>query len=124
MFGHFMVVSAYTTDKVKFNTDSRYVEKVKNPNKALEERMSRALSSNKDKNDYSIDVNDKWRIFEWTSDDVYRGSVFIPLNNDPVSAQTGWGNDNIKLDETRSLAEQYQTWSKMNNIKESKSSQL
>lgn len=124
MFGHFMVVSAYTTDKVKFNTDSRYVEKVRNPDKALEERIIRGLSSNKDKNDYELDINDKWGIFELTYDDVYRGSVFIPLNNDPVSAQTGWGNDNIKLNETQNLAEQYQNYQKSSKQKDSSSNSL
>ena len=124
MFGHFMVVSAYTTDKVKFNTDSRYVEKVRNPDKALEERIIKGLSSNKDKNDYELDINDKWGIFELTYDDVYRGSVFIPLNNDPVSAQTGWGNDNIKLNETQNLAEQYQNYQKSSKQKDSSSNSL
>lgn len=124
MFGHFMVVSAYTTDRAKFNTDSRYIEKVKNPDKSLEERIKRGLSTNEDKNDYELDINDKWGIFELTYDDIYRGNIFIPLNNDPVSAQTGWGNDNIKLDETRNLAEQYQNYQKSSKQKDSSSNSL
>ena len=124
MFGHFIVVSAYTTDRIKFDTDSRYIEKVKNPDKSLEERIKRGLSTNKDKNDYELDINDKWGIFELTYDDIYRGNIFIPLNNDPVSAQTGWGNDNIKLDETRNLAEQYQNYQKSSKQKDSSSNNL
>lgn len=125
MFGHFMVVSAYTTDRIKLNNfGSKYIEKVNNPDKALEDRLSKGLSTNKDKNDYKIDIDDKWGWFEGTWDDVYRGSVFIPLNNDPVSAQTGWGNDNIKLDEVQELAAQHQTWNKMSKAKSTDSSQL
>lgn len=125
MLGHFMVVSAYTTDKINFNTNSRYVEKVKNPNKSLEERIIKGLSTNKDKNDYEIDIDNKFGWFELTWDDIYRGSVFIPLNNDPISAQTGWGSgDNIKLNEARDLAEQYQNFQKSLKQKESSSSVL
>ena len=124
MLGHFLVVSAYTTDKININTNSRYIEKVKNPDKSLEERLIKGLSTNKDKNDYELDIDDKWGLFELTYDDVYRGNVFIPLNNDPVSAQTGWGNDNIKLDEARDLAEQYQNYQKSLTQKDSSSRNL
>lgn len=124
MLGHFLVVSAYTTDKVKFDTNSRYVEKVKNPSKDLQNRLEKGLSSNKDKNDYEIDIDDKWGWFELRWDDIYRGQVFIPINNDPVSAQTGWGNDEIKLNEVRSLAEDYQNFQKSSKQKESSSSVL
>ena len=123
MFGHFMVVSAYTTDRIKFNTNSRYIEKVKNPDSDLEDRIVKGLSTNKDKNDYELDVDDKFGFFELTYDDVYRGNVFIPLNNDPVSAQTGWGG-NVNLNEARSLAEDYQNFQKSSKQKESSSSVL
>jgi len=36
MLGLFLVVNAYTTDRVNFNKNSKYVEEVKNPSKALE----------------------------------------------------------------------------------------
>ena len=124
MFGHFMVVSAYTTDKIKLNDwNSRYIEKVNNPNKGLEERLIKGLSTNKDKNDYEVDIDDKFGWFELRWDDIYRGNVFIPLNNDPISAQSGWGND-IKIDEARSLSQQYQTWNKMGKVKSSDANQL
>lgn len=122
MLGHFMVVSAYTTDKVGFDKKSNYIEKVKNPDKALEDRISRALSSDKDKKNYSIDVDDKWRIFEWTSDDVYRGQVFIPLNNDPLSAHME--DTNLKLESAYDLAGQKQSYDKLSKIKEASSTVL
>jgi len=118
-----MVVSAYTTDKVNFDTNSRYIEKVKNPDSNLEDRIIKGLSTNKDKNDYELDVDDKFGFLELTYDDVYRGNVFIPLNNDPVSAQTGWGG-NINLNEARTLAEEYQNFQKSSKQKDSSSSVL
>ena len=123
MFGHFMVVSAYTTDKINFNTNSKYIEKVKNPDSNLEDRIIKGLSTNKDKNDYELDIDDKFGFLELTYDDIYRGNVFIPLNNDPVSAQTGWG-DSVDLKEARSLAEDYQNFQKSSKQKESSSSVL
>ncbi|MEE3343998.1 MAG: hypothetical protein VZS44_07910 [Bacilli bacterium] len=44
MLGQFMVVEAYSTDRVKFNKNSKYIEKVSNPDKALEDRINNALS--------------------------------------------------------------------------------
>ena len=125
MLGHFLVVSAYTTDKIKFNTNSKYIEKVRNPDKDLEERLIRGLSTNDKKNDYEIDVDDKFGWFEGTWDDIYRGNVFIPLSNDPVSAQTGWGSgDNIKLEDAKKLAEQNQDFQKILKQKSSSSNIL
>ena len=123
MFGHFMVISAYTTDKVNFDINSKYIEKVKNPDSNLEDRIIKGLSTNKDKNDYELDVDDKFGFLELTYDDVYRGNVFIPLNNDPVSAQTGWGG-NVNLNKARTLAEDYQNFQKSSKQKDSSSSVL
>jgi hypothetical protein len=99
MLGLFMVVEGYTTDRVKFNKNSKYIEKVSNPDKELENRLNNALSTKgadgKVQN-YGVDIND-WGIgplFEGGWDDIYHGSVFIPLNNDPISAQIGQSNLN------------------------------
>ena len=119
MFGHFIVVSAYTSDKVKFDTNSRYVERVKNPDEDLENRIISALSTNKDKDNYELDIDNHWGFLEGFWDDIYRGSIFIPINNDPVSAQIG--NSTIKLDEVRGLAEDYQNYQKLNNQRSSSS---
>ena len=117
MLGQFIVVSAYTTDKVKFNKNSNYIEQVKNPDEALENRIKTALSTNKDKNNYSLDI-DYW----FYGDTAYRGNVFIPLNNDPISAQMG--NSSLKMDEAKELSQQYQYWRKSQDMKESSSKVL
>jgi len=36
MFGQFLVVEAYASDKVKFDTNSKYIEKINNPDEELE----------------------------------------------------------------------------------------
>ena len=38
-----------------------------------------------------------------TYDDIYRGTMFIPLNNNLNAAINSWGDDTIKLDQTTEL---------------------
>ena len=107
MFGQFLVVEAYTSDKTKFDINSKYVEKIENPDEELEQRMSKALSTDNKKSDYTLDVKDHWTIFEGTWDDIYKGTVFIPLNNNPNAALNTWGNS-AKIGQTTELEELYQ----------------
>ena len=107
MFGQFLVVEAYTSDKTKFDINSKYVEKIENPDEELEQRMSKALSTDNKKSDYALDVKDHWTIFEGTWDDIYKGTVFIPLNNNPNAALNTWGNS-AKIGQTTELEELYQ----------------
>lgn len=107
MFGQFLVVEAYTSDKVKFDINSKYVEKVENPDEELEQRMSKALSTDNKKSDYTLDIKDHWTMFEGNWDDIYKGTVFIPLNNNPNAALNTWGNS-AKIGQTTELEELYQ----------------
>jgi len=88
MFAQFLVVEAYTTDKINLDKNSKYIEKLSNPD-SVEERMSKALSTNDKKNDYSVDSKNHW--YEMFYDDIYRGSIFIPLNNNANAAMNSWG---------------------------------
>ena len=115
MFGQFLVVEAYTTDKIKIDPKSKYLEKVENPDEQLEQRMIKALSTDQKKPDYSIDVKDHWTLFEGTWDDIYRGTVFIPLNNNPNSAINSWGGD-VKINQSTELEELYQISNKSSNF--------
>lgn len=107
MFGQFLVVDAYASDKIKFDTNSKYIEKIENPDEELEQRMSKALSTDNKKSEYALDVKDHWTIFEGTWDDIYKGTVFIPLNNNPNAALNTWGNS-AKIGRTTELEELYQ----------------
>lgn len=107
MFGQFLVVEAYTSDKIKFDINSKYVEKIENPDEELEQRMSKALSTDNKKSDYALDIKDRWTMFEGTWDDIYKGTVFIPLNNNPNAALNTWGNS-AKIGQTTELEELYQ----------------
>ena len=115
MFGQFLVVEAYTTDKIKIDPKSKYLEKVENPDEQLEQRMIKALSTDQKKPDYNIDVKDHWTLFEGTWDDIYRGTVFIPLNNNPNSAINSWGGD-VKINQSTELEELYQISNKSSNF--------
>ena len=96
-FGLFLMVSGYTTDRWKFDTNSKYIEKVSNPDKALADRMSKALSTDKDNSNYNVDIDD-WGLgwlFEGGYDDIYRGTIYIPLNPNRNAAVSSFG-DQVK----------------------------
>ena len=127
MLGQFLVVEGYSTDRVKFNKNSKYIEKVSNPTKELEERLSEALSTkglDGKVQKYDVDIND-WGLgflFEGGWDDIYHANVFIPLNNDPISAQIG--SSNLDRSEAKQLASEYQNYQKLIRAKNTDSNQL
>lgn len=120
MFAQFLLVEGYTTDKIDFKRDSQYVEKVNNPDEQLEARMTKALSTDKKKSDYNIDVKDHWSIFEGFYDDIYRGTIFIPLNNNPNAAINSWGGS-VNVSQSTELEELYQTANKSSNFNKNNS---
>lgn len=117
LFGQFMVLTAYTTDKVQFDTKSEYVHKITDPSTALDERMQKALSTNKDKNDYDIDREDWWEL--WGYDDFYKASLFIPLNNNRNAAITGWGGTASEAT-VMNNEQMYQDFEKLTQLKSTK----
>lgn len=127
MLGLFLVVEGYTTDRINFNKNSKYIEKINNPDKELENRLNEALSVkglDGKVQKYDVDIND-WNLgflFEGGWDDIYHANVFIPLNNDPLSAQIG--NDTFKRDDARDLAREKQNYLKLINAKNTNSNQL
>lgn len=92
-FGLFLMVTGYTTDRWNFKKDSQFIEKVSNPSQDLAKRMSTALSTDKDNTNYEVDIDD-WGLgwlFEGGYDDIYRGTVYIPLNPNRNSAVSAFG---------------------------------
>ena len=101
MFSQFLIVEGYATDKILFdNKKSQYIEKVSHPDSSLESRINAALST-----DTKIDVKDKFALFELTYNDVYRGTVFIPINNNPAAALL---NESLNVQQSTNLEELYQ----------------
>lgn len=118
-FAEFLVVEAYATSKVKnLDKQSQYIEKVKNPDSQLEQRLIRALSTNDKKDNYSLDI-DYWLY----GDDVYRGTMFIPLTNNLNASINAWG-DQIKVDESEDLENKFQNFNKASTMKPSNSNVL
>ena len=112
----FLVIGAYTTDKVDFDKNSKFIKKVKHPTKDLEERLIKGLSTNKEKDNYKIDIDDTWGFFEGFWDDIYRANVFIPLNQNPNAAINAWGDQ--RSEESVSSSEQlYQSFNKLKSMK-------
>lgn len=119
MFAQFLIVEGYTSDKVPFeNKNSQYIEKVQNPTQDLADRISTALSTDSKKSNYSLDIKDKLALFELTYDDIYRGTVFIPLNNNPNAALS---NDKLNVKQSQELEELYQISNKSNNYNKNNS---
>lgn len=118
-FGQFLLVEGYATTKVPgLDKNSQYIEKIKDPDQNLEDRLIRALSTDKKKLDYSLDVN-----YYFYGDDVYRGTIFIPLNNNVNSAVNAWGQT-AKLDEVQEQEEYYQNFNKASKTKPAESNYL
>ena len=95
-FGLFLMVTGYTTDRWKFKKDSKYIEQA-TPSKDLANRMSAALSTDKDNKNYEVDIDD-WGLgwlAEGSYDDIYRGTVYIPLNPNRNAAISAYG-DTVK----------------------------
>ena len=95
-FGLFLMVNGVTTDRWRFKKDSKYIEKT-TPTKDLADTMSRALSTDKDNKEYEVDIDDwglGW-ITEGSYDDIYRGTVYIPLNPNRNAAVSAFG-DQVK----------------------------
>lgn len=112
----FLVVGAYTTDKVEFDKKSKFIKKINNLTEDLERRIIRGLSTDKDKSNYEVDIDDHWGFIEGFWDDVYRANVFIPLNQNPNAAVNAQGDQRSEASVT--AAEQaYQNFNKLKNMK-------
>ena len=117
-FTQFLVVAGYTTDKnIDINKDSKFIQKV-DADSSLQEKLERGLSikSGDYKESYSVDINDKWPIFEWGYDDVYRASIYIPLNNNLNAAVNAWDSGKISMNEAKDLEYGYQVFQKRQNM--------
>lgn len=91
-FGLFLMVTGYTTDRWNFKKDSKYIEQA-TPSNELARRMSAALSTDKDNKNYEVDIDD-WGLgwlAEGSYDDIYRGTVYIPLNPNRNAAISAYG---------------------------------
>lgn len=95
-FGLFLMVTGYTTDRWNFKKDSQYIEQA-TPSNELAKRMSTALSTDKDNKNYEVDIDD-WGLgwlAEGSYDNIYRGTVYIPLNPNRNAAISAYG-DTVK----------------------------
>ena len=88
--GQFMIVDGYAVDnssKNKFK-DSSFVTKIDDDSEEIP-LIERALSTDKDQNNYKIDV-DNW--YDWNGHDtVYKGSIYIPITSNQLKALTASG---------------------------------
>lgn len=116
-FGQFMIVDGYI---VKPSSDdpfrnSNYVTKVSSDSDEIK-LVEKVLSTNKDQDNYTIDPDD-WGIFEGSYQNVYKGSIYIPITSDQLKALTASGQ-NIKESDAMKKEYEYQIWQKRLRAKE------
>lgn len=138
LFGHFIVVQAYASNKIPGLKDeienSDFVQIVDKSNKefkALEEKIIRGLSTNseseqdnKGKYTYDLDVKDRW--IEPFHNDVYRANLFIPIIDNPNAAYNGFGDQiyQTNVDENERLVQERRNKDEKSSRQQTTSSNL
>lgn len=113
-FGLFFIATGYTTDRWNFNKDSKWIEKYNQADKAFERHMSQALSTDEKKQNYNVDIDD-WGIgwiAEGSWDDIYRGTIYIPLNFN-INAAINAHGDQVSIESARRYERDYQVRDKV-----------
>lgn len=93
-FEQFLIVDGYAvTDSSDSKFESEFIREIYNPDDRLIKTLETALSTNSDKDNYSIDV-DNW--YDWNGhNNIYQGTIYIPITHNQLQALTASGQ-NIK----------------------------
>lgn len=99
-FGLFLMIDGVTTDRIfkgnKMFEQSNFLYKESNPDSGLVDQLQMALSTDKDRSNYEIDPLDKWTFIDALNggwDDIYRGTVYLPLSTNQISGAMFGGTD-------------------------------
>lgn len=120
LFGQFLVVTGYGVDKNNTlwqnqnGEKNRYLEDVDTSNEALMETISRDLSTDSKKSNYTIDTENWFESSDpegfFTYDHVYKGTLYIPISNNEGQGHNAAGQklgyDVMHEDERRYQQEQ------------------
>lgn len=113
-FGPFMVTEGYTIESNGIK-DSDWVKEI-DPTDAQMELIKKSLTTgtDKDKTTPEIDTYDGlWNMFDWFGmyDKVYKAAIYIPLNNNQLSAVYG-SNQKLDYNEATQLEQKYRNFNK------------
>ena len=113
-FAPFMVTEGYTIESNGIK-DSDWVKEI-DPTDAQMELIKKSLTTGtgKDKTTPEIDTYDGlWNVFDWFGmyDKVYKAAIYIPLNNNQLSAVYG-SNQKLDYDEATQLEQKYRNFNK------------
>lgn len=117
--GQFMILDGYyvdNNDKPLLET-STFVTHLSDPDDAVIETIERALSTDNDKSNYKIDAKS---IMFGHDNEIYQGSIYIPITNNQLQALTADGQ-HIKEPAAVDKELDYQIWVKGKNMKSTKS---
>ena len=118
-FYQFLIIDAYGIDKNKFIQDSDFVQEVKNPTPELVDKIQRALSTDSNKSNYKIDVNNWYDING--HDRIYQASMYIPITNNELQMLTAFDGHATKYYQRE---QDYQNMQKRIGAKPASSSML
>lgn len=102
--GQFMIVDGYAVSHSDNDTfeDSSFVTKVDDDSEEIP-MIERALSTDKDQNNYKIDVNN---LYDFNGHNiVYKGSIYIPITSNQLKAMTASGQ---KIKEGPAMQKEYE----------------
>lgn len=120
--GQFMILDGYyvdNNDKPLLET-STFVTHLSDPDDAVIETIERALSTDNDKSNYKIDAKS---IMFGHDNEIYQGSIYIPITNNQLQALTADGQ-HIKEPAAIDKELDYQIWVKGKNMKSTKSESI
>ena len=101
----FLVVNGYAVNKNEYLKNTDFAQLVTDDN--VIDNVAKGLSTGPEKNNYTIDKNN-WYDFNG-HDDVYKGSIYIPLTTNKLAAVTA-ANQQVKQNDAYALEYEQQTY--------------
>lgn len=100
--GQFLIVDGYAVAKSGDNRfDTEYTKYLSRLDNSTVKMLEQALSTNDKKNDYSLDVGG----IPWNNDNIYKGSIYIPITSNQLKGITASGN---RIKEGPAMVKEYE----------------
>lgn len=110
-FGQFLLMDGYAVARSETNFNTEFTSYMNKVDEATAKTIEEALSTNSNKNNYKLDLDG----VPWNNDDVYKGTVYIPITNNKLKGLTAEGQ---KVKESVGMAKEteYQMFQKRSSV--------
>lgn len=110
-FGQFLLMDGYAVARSETNFDTKFTSYMDKVDEATASTIEEALSTNSNKDNYKLDLTGN----PWNNDDVYKGTVYIPITNNKLKGLTAEGQ---KVKESVGMAKEteYQMFQKRSSV--------